>query len=72
LGLFARGVKSEIYRKDPSLPAEMRYFGGNPPQIFEAARLAGRKFHSPPAKGLKWRPEYLSSLASPHFPARWS
>jgi 7,8-dihydropterin-6-yl-methyl-4-(beta-D-ribofuranosyl)aminobenzene 5'-phosphate synthase len=34
-GLFARGVKSEIYRKDPSLPAEMRYFGGNPPEIFE-------------------------------------
>ena len=34
-GLFARGVKSEIYRKDPSLPAEMRYFGGNPPETFE-------------------------------------
>lgn len=34
-GLFARGVKSEIYRTDPSLPAEMRYFGGNPPEIFQ-------------------------------------
>lgn len=34
-GLFARGVKSEIYRKDPSLPADMRYFGGNPPETFE-------------------------------------
>jgi 7,8-dihydropterin-6-yl-methyl-4-(beta-D-ribofuranosyl)aminobenzene 5'-phosphate synthase len=34
-GLFARGVKSEIYRKDPSLPADMRYFGGHPPEIFE-------------------------------------
>jgi 7,8-dihydropterin-6-yl-methyl-4-(beta-D-ribofuranosyl)aminobenzene 5'-phosphate synthase len=34
-GLFARGVKSEIYRKDPSLPAEMRYFGGHPPEILE-------------------------------------
>jgi 7,8-dihydropterin-6-yl-methyl-4-(beta-D-ribofuranosyl)aminobenzene 5'-phosphate synthase len=34
-GLFARGVKSEIYRKDPSLPADMRYFGGKPPEIFE-------------------------------------
>jgi 7,8-dihydropterin-6-yl-methyl-4-(beta-D-ribofuranosyl)aminobenzene 5'-phosphate synthase len=34
-GLFARGVKSEIYRKDPSLPAEMRYFGGRPPETFQ-------------------------------------
>lgn len=34
-GLFARGVKSDIYRKDPSLPAEMRYYGGHPPEIFE-------------------------------------
>ena len=34
-GLFARGVRSEIYRKDSSLPAEMRYFGGRPPETFE-------------------------------------
>src|SRR6266481_3143321 len=34
-GLFARGVKSDIYRKDPSLPADMRYYGGRPPEIFE-------------------------------------
>jgi len=34
-GLFARGLKSDIYRKDPSLPADMRYFGGHPPEVFE-------------------------------------
>src|SRR5438552_11871693 len=34
-GLFARGVKSDIYRKDPSLPADMRYYGGHPPEMFE-------------------------------------
>src|SRR3982075_339213 len=34
-GLFARGVKSDIYRKDPSLPADMRYYGGHPPEILE-------------------------------------
>jgi 7,8-dihydropterin-6-yl-methyl-4-(beta-D-ribofuranosyl)aminobenzene 5'-phosphate synthase len=35
-GLFARGVKNDFYRKDPDLPAEMRYYGGHPPDILEA------------------------------------
>jgi 7,8-dihydropterin-6-yl-methyl-4-(beta-D-ribofuranosyl)aminobenzene 5'-phosphate synthase len=35
-GLFARGVGNDSYRKDPSLPAEMRYYGGHPPEILEA------------------------------------
>ncbi len=35
-GLFARGVTNDFYRKDPSLPAEMRYYGGHPPEILEA------------------------------------
>jgi 7,8-dihydropterin-6-yl-methyl-4-(beta-D-ribofuranosyl)aminobenzene 5'-phosphate synthase len=35
-GLFARGVKNDFYRKDPSLPSEMRYYGGHPPEILEA------------------------------------
>jgi 7,8-dihydropterin-6-yl-methyl-4-(beta-D-ribofuranosyl)aminobenzene 5'-phosphate synthase len=35
-GLFARGVKNDFYRKDPSLPAEMRYYGGSPPEILKA------------------------------------
>ena len=34
-GLFARGVKSDVYRKDPSLPADMRYYGGHRPEILE-------------------------------------
>ncbi len=34
-GLFARGVKNDFYRKDPSLPADMRYYGGHPPEILE-------------------------------------
>lgn len=35
-GLFARGVKNDFYRKDPSLPADMRYYRGHPPEILEA------------------------------------
>jgi 7,8-dihydropterin-6-yl-methyl-4-(beta-D-ribofuranosyl)aminobenzene 5'-phosphate synthase len=35
-GLFARGVRNDFYRKDPSLPADMQYFGGHPPEILEA------------------------------------
>jgi 7,8-dihydropterin-6-yl-methyl-4-(beta-D-ribofuranosyl)aminobenzene 5'-phosphate synthase len=35
-GVFARGVPNDFYRKDPSLPAEMRYFGGHPPDILDA------------------------------------
>src|SRR5262249_12224829 len=31
-GLFARGVGNDFYRKDESLPVEMRYYGGRPPQ----------------------------------------
>jgi len=34
-GLFARGVKNDFYRKDPSLPADMRYYDGHPPEILE-------------------------------------
>src|SRR5207302_2687102 len=37
-GLFARGVKNDFYRKDPSLPADMRYYGGHPPEILEAGK----------------------------------
>jgi 7,8-dihydropterin-6-yl-methyl-4-(beta-D-ribofuranosyl)aminobenzene 5'-phosphate synthase len=29
-------VKNDFYRKDPSLPADMRYYGGHPPEILEA------------------------------------
>ena len=35
-GLFAQGVKNDFYRKDPSLPADMRYYGGHPPEVLEA------------------------------------
>ena len=34
--MFARGVKNDFYRKDPSLPADMRYYRGHPPEILEA------------------------------------
>src|SRR3989475_12259908 len=44
-GLFARGVPNSFYRKDPSLPPEIRYYGGNPPgRRRGGAPLAGRKF----------------------------
>ncbi len=35
-GLFARGVGNDFYRKDPDLPAEMRYYQGHPPAILDA------------------------------------
>jgi len=35
-GSFARGVPNDFYRKDESLAAPMRYFGGNPPQMLTA------------------------------------
>ena len=35
-GLFAGGPKNDFYRKDPSLPPEMRYYGGHPPEILKA------------------------------------
>lgn len=35
-GLFARGVPNSFYRKDPDLPADMRYYGGNPPDTLTA------------------------------------
>ena len=34
-GLFARGVKSDFYRKDPSLSPDLRYYGGQPPEVLE-------------------------------------
>lgn len=34
-GLFARGVPNSFYRKDPSLPSEMRYYSGNPPEVLD-------------------------------------
>jgi 7,8-dihydropterin-6-yl-methyl-4-(beta-D-ribofuranosyl)aminobenzene 5'-phosphate synthase len=35
-GLFARGVGNDFYRRDPSLPPDMRYYDGHPPEILEA------------------------------------
>ena len=35
-GSFARGVPNDFYRKDESLAADMRYFGGSPPQTLTA------------------------------------
>ena len=35
-GLFGRGVPNEFYRKDTSLPVDMRYFGGAPPKELSA------------------------------------
>jgi 7,8-dihydropterin-6-yl-methyl-4-(beta-D-ribofuranosyl)aminobenzene 5'-phosphate synthase len=34
-GLFARGVKNDFYRRDRSLPADMRYYSGHPPELLE-------------------------------------
>ena len=32
-GIFGTGVTNKFYRKDETLPAEQRYFGGKPPEI---------------------------------------
>jgi 7,8-dihydropterin-6-yl-methyl-4-(beta-D-ribofuranosyl)aminobenzene 5'-phosphate synthase len=32
-GVYGADLPSKFYRKDPSLPPERRYFGGNPPEI---------------------------------------
>lgn len=34
-GIYGSSLPSTFYRKDDSLPHEMRYFGGNPPKIME-------------------------------------
>ena len=34
-GTFGYDVSSKFYRKDEALPAEMRYFGGTPPEIIK-------------------------------------
>jgi 7,8-dihydropterin-6-yl-methyl-4-(beta-D-ribofuranosyl)aminobenzene 5'-phosphate synthase len=34
-GIFGTKVPSKFYRKDEALPAEMRYYGGTPPEIIK-------------------------------------
>ena len=34
-GIFGSDVTSQFYRKDEALPAEMRYYGGTPPEIIK-------------------------------------
>src|SRR5499427_6617875 len=34
-GIFGSSLPSSFYRKDGSLPPEMRYYGGNPPEIMK-------------------------------------
>jgi 7,8-dihydropterin-6-yl-methyl-4-(beta-D-ribofuranosyl)aminobenzene 5'-phosphate synthase len=35
-GIFGGSIPSSIYRTRPTLPAEMRYFGGNPPEKIQS------------------------------------
>src|SRR5215469_8219511 len=34
-GIFGSDIRSTFYRKDEALPAEMRYYGGTPPEIMK-------------------------------------
>src|SRR5579864_7749982 len=34
-GIFGSDISSKFYRKDEALPAEMRYYGGTPPEIIK-------------------------------------
>jgi 7,8-dihydropterin-6-yl-methyl-4-(beta-D-ribofuranosyl)aminobenzene 5'-phosphate synthase len=38
-GIFGSDLPSKFYRKDEALPAEMRYYGGTPPEIMKFGTL---------------------------------
>ena len=38
-GIFGSDISSKFYRKDEALPAEMRYYGGTPPEIMRLGTL---------------------------------
>lgn len=38
-GIFGSDIPSKFYRKDEALPAEMRYYGGTPPEIMKLGTL---------------------------------
>ena len=38
-GIFGSDISSKFYRKDAALPAEMRYYGGTPPEIIRLGTL---------------------------------
>ncbi len=44
-GIFGSSLPSSFYRKDGSLPAEMRYYAGNPPEVMKfGAAWANARF----------------------------
>jgi 7,8-dihydropterin-6-yl-methyl-4-(beta-D-ribofuranosyl)aminobenzene 5'-phosphate synthase len=44
-GIFGSEIPGTFYRKDPSLPAEQRYWGGTPPEMIEGGSAwAGANF----------------------------
>jgi 7,8-dihydropterin-6-yl-methyl-4-(beta-D-ribofuranosyl)aminobenzene 5'-phosphate synthase len=44
-GIFGSSLPSSFYRKDESLPAEMRYYGGKPPEVMKfGAAWANARF----------------------------
>src|SRR5579864_6332118 len=38
-GIFGSDISSKFYRKDEALPAQMRYYGGTPPEIIRLGTL---------------------------------
>jgi len=38
-GIFGSDLPNKFYRKDESLPAEMRYYNGAPPELYGLARV---------------------------------
>ena len=71
-GLFARGVKNDFYRKDPRCAPRCAIMAAIRRRSWKPARLGRPRISSLSTKEPKWRREYLSSLASPQLPARWS
>ena len=44
-GIFGSSLPSSFYRKDESLPPEMRYYGGKPPEVMKFGTAWQRRQH---------------------------
>ena len=58
-GVFGAALPGTFYKRDESLPPEMRYFDGNPPETLRFRQSPGRKATSP---GSPRRPRSLPAF----------
>ena len=56
-GVFGSDLPSTFYRKDTSLPAEMRYYGGTPPETMKfGIAFPGANIELIETRPRKWHP----------------